>query len=166
LALQDFKRALRQVFWQDLLSWLTRKSNNLLSFDQIRQGLPIKGQHSLGLQVVLLDKIVGTEERQRSHDFDRTFLPRYSHLQERWISIYQAYAEQVTLSPVELLKLGEVYFVRDGHHRVSAARVWGQDFIDAIVTEVEVPRPVERYKKYLSNCCDPKLCLLPQSAVL
>ena len=149
LALQDFKRAVRQAFWRDLLSWLTRKSNNLLSFDQIRQDLPTKGQYYLGLQVVPLNRIVGSVDRHR--DFDRAFLPRYPHLQNRWISIHKAYYEHVSLPPVKLVKMGEVYFVRDGHHRVSVACAWGQDFIDANVIEVDVPMPVERYKKCPSN---------------
>jgi hypothetical protein len=163
-AIQDFKHAVRQAFWRDLFSWLTRKSNNLLSFDQIRQGLPMKGYHYLGLQVIPLAKIVGSV--QRSHDFDRAFLPRYPHLQKRWMSIYKAYYEQVTLPPVELVMLGEVYFVRDGHHRVSVARVWGQDFIDAIVIGADVPIPVERYKKCQSNLCGSEPCLVTRKEAL
>jgi hypothetical protein len=136
-ALQDFKRAIRQAFWRDLLSWLTGKSNNLLAFDQIYQGWPQKEQSYLGLQFVPLNKIVGSIDRHR--DFDRTFLPRYPHMQNRWISIHKTYYEQGALPPVKLVKLGEIYFVRDGHHRVSVARAWGQDFIDADVIEVDLP---------------------------
>ena len=155
-ALHDFEQAKHKAFWRDLFSWLTRKCNDLPSFDQVRQGLPMKRQHSLGLQIVPLEKIVGSEGRSR--DFDQAFLPRHSHLQKRWISIYKAYYEQATLPPVDLVKLGEVYFVRDGHHRVSVARVWGQDFIDANVIEVDVPMLVERYKKCQSNFCGSELC--------
>jgi hypothetical protein len=38
------------------------------------------------------------------------------------------------LPPVELIQVGDVYFVRDGHHRISVARMMGQDSIDAEVT--------------------------------
>ena len=40
------------------------------------------------------------------------------------------------LPPVDLMKIGEIYFVRDGHHRVSVARALGARDIDAYVTEV------------------------------
>jgi hypothetical protein len=43
------------------------------------------------------------------------------------------------LPPVELIQVGEMYFVRDGNYRVSVAYARGQAFIDAYVTEIEVP---------------------------
>ena len=45
------------------------------------------------------------------------------------------------MPPVDLLKVGEFYFVRDGHHRVSIAGALGYHDIDAIVTEVATERP-------------------------
>lgn len=145
LALQDFEYAKRKVFWRDLFSWLTRKSNNLLSFDQIRQGLPFTGQHYRGLQAIALDKIVGSNGHY--HDFDRAFFPRQTRTRNRWVSIDQAYYEQVPLPPVELDKVGELYFVTDGNHRVSVARARGLDFIDAYVTELDVSVPIELAEK-------------------
>jgi hypothetical protein len=41
-----------------------------------------------------------------------------------------------SMPPVDLVKVGEIYFVRDGHHRVSVARALGRTDIDANVTEV------------------------------
>jgi hypothetical protein len=41
-----------------------------------------------------------------------------------------------------LYKVGEVYFVVDGHHRVSVAREQGQEFIEAEVRECRVKVPV------------------------
>ena len=40
--------------------------------------------------------------------------------------------------PIEVYKLGEVYFVADGNHRVSVARANGFKDIDAYVTEIPV----------------------------
>ncbi len=40
-----------------------------------------------------------------------------------------------TLPPVDLVKVGDFYFVRDGHHRISVARALGQQFVDAIVVK-------------------------------
>jgi hypothetical protein len=145
LALQDFEDAKRKAFWRDLFSRLTPKCNQLLALGQIRRSLPFEGQRYRGLQVIALDKIVGSEERYR--DFDRAFFPRQSRTRDRWVSIDQAYYEQAPLPPVELVKIGEMYFVRDGNHRVSVAQRWGQNFIDAYVTELGVSIPVELPKK-------------------
>jgi hypothetical protein len=41
-------------------------------------------------------------------------------------------------------RIGEVHFVRDGHHRVSVARALGRDTIDAYVVEVVTRVGAER----------------------
>jgi hypothetical protein len=145
MALQDFEHAVSKAFWRDRISQWTRKSNDLLSFDKMSQCLSPKGQHYLGLQVVPVDNIVGSEGRYR--DFDRAFFPRQKRVRDRWVSIAKAHYEQAPLPPVELFKIGKAYFVRDGNHRVSVARTHGQDFIDANVTEIDVPGPVKLSKK-------------------
>ncbi|MDX1520852.1 MAG: hypothetical protein R3264_04440 [Anaerolineae bacterium] len=144
-AVRDFERARSKAFWRGLVSRLTRKCNDLLPFDQMRQSLWLKGQRYLGLQVVPLDKIVGSEGRYR--DFDRAFLPRHAHTVARWISIDKAHYEQVLLPPVDLFKIGEIYFVQDGNHRISVARARGQEFIDALVTEINQAGRIELPEK-------------------
>jgi hypothetical protein len=141
LVLQDFERAVWRAFWRDLFSRLTRKGNDLLSFDQVRQCLPLTRQHYRGLQAVPLNQVVGSEGRYR--DFDRSFFPRQTRTRARWLSINQAYYKEVSLPPVELFKVGQGYFVRDGNHRVSVARAHGQEFIDAYVIEIDMPVPIE-----------------------
>jgi hypothetical protein len=140
LALLDFAHAAQRAFWRGCLSWLIRKNNNLLPFEQVRQHLSFKGQHQLGLYAVPLDKIVGSVNRYL--DFDRAFFPRQSRTRDRWLSINKAYSQDIALPPVELLKVDEMYFVSDGHHRVSVARARGQEFIDASVTEIDTLAPV------------------------
>jgi ParB-like chromosome segregation protein Spo0J len=49
--------------------------------------------------------------------------------------VFNLWRRGLTLPPVDLIRVGESYFVRDGHHRVSAARALGQAFIEATVTE-------------------------------
>jgi hypothetical protein len=46
---------------------------------------------------------------------------------------------------VELIQIGEVYFVQDGHHRISVARALGQRTIEAqvVVWQVSGPLPWE-----------------------
>lgn len=139
MAHDDFEQARRRASWRDRLSRLTRKSNDLLSFEKIRQYLPITGTHDGGLQIVAIDKIVGSTNRYR--DFDRAFFPRQTFTRHRWVSIDKAHYEDVILPPVELIKIGESYFVSDGNHRVSVARIRGQKFIDAHVIEIETTVP-------------------------
>jgi hypothetical protein len=91
----------------------------------------------LGLRQVRIAQIVGSAGRY--HDFDRAFLPVQVRTRARWISIGQAHYEDIPLPPVELIKLGEIYFVQDGNHRVSVAHERGQEYIDAFVIEVEIP---------------------------
>ena len=89
----------------------------------------------LGREVVPLDAIVGTVDRGR--DFDRRFRPTSCRVRSRWEHIAAAVRRGEALPPVDLLKIGEIYFVSDGHHRVSVARALGLKEIDAYVTEMQ-----------------------------
>jgi hypothetical protein len=112
----------------------------MLSFDDVRARLNVRGQRSLGHQVVAVDNIVGSEGRYS--DFDRRFLPRSDVLRQRWSNVDKAILQSVELPPVDLYKIGDIYFVRDGNHRVSVARRQGQSYIDAYVTELIVDVPL------------------------
>ena len=137
LARDDFERAYQRSLWRKLITRLTGKSNQLLPFDEVRQALPYRGQRDIGLQEVALDKIVGSVGRYR--DFDRAFLHTQRQTTERWVNVSKARYNEVALPPVELYKIGEVYFVKDGNHRVSVARERKQAIIDAFVTEIDIP---------------------------
>ncbi|GAB4522468.1 MAG: hypothetical protein Fur0018_04270 [Anaerolineales bacterium] len=136
-AREDFEHATRKAWWRKVLRWLTGRPGHLLSYDEIRSRVELRGQHYLGLQNVPLEKIIGSVGRYQ--DFDREFLPTQTHTKERWVNVDKAYYADRALPPVDLLKIGEVYFVRDGNHRISVARQRGQAFIDAYVTEIDVP---------------------------
>lgn len=137
LAQEDFERAYRRGFWRKLSSWLTGDRNELLPFYAVRDRLPFRGQHYIGLQQVKIDQIVGSVGRYR--DFDRAFLPRQARTRGRWINVDSAHYEDIILPPVDLYQISDIYFVRDGNHRISVAREQGQDFVDAHVTVIEVP---------------------------
>jgi hypothetical protein len=93
---------------------------------------PVAGRHELAAQPVLLAQIRGSEGRTR--DFDSAFRPLEEHSRERWISVARARLEDTPLPAVELIRVGDSYYVRDGHHRISVARALGQRDIDARVT--------------------------------
>lgn len=136
-AREDFDVAFRKGFWNSVNSWLRRNSNELIPFDEVRRRLPVTGQHYLGLRQVDVDEIVGSVSRY--HDFDRAFLPKRTHTRDRWESVDKAHIQDVILPPIELYKIGNIYFVKDGNHRVSVARERGQAYIDAFVIEIDSP---------------------------
>lgn len=139
-AREDYNRARQRALVRRFWSAVTGQRNALIPYEDLRKSLGIRAQNYRGLQPVPLDKIVGS--MGRSQDFDRAFLPTQRHSRGKWVSVDQAYLTGVTLPPISLYKVGEVYFVVDGHHRVSVARRRGQTFIDAEVIEVQSRVPV------------------------
>src|SRR5213593_3414708 len=143
----DFQRARRKAFWRQLGSWLMRADNALLAFEEVRKQLRAHARREGGMREVEIDKIVGSVGRYR--DFDRAFLPKQVRTRDRWESVDRAHRERTEVPPIELYKIGEVYFVKDGNHRVSVARERGQVFIDAHVIEVTAPAPVDSVEDLL-----------------
>jgi hypothetical protein len=129
----DFGRARFKSFLHRVWGAISGKPTNLLSYDEIKEKLHIGGPIYRGVKTVEVRQIVGSLNRY--HDFDRAFLPKQDELAARWQSVNRAFYTDVNLPPVVLYKVGEVYFVVDGHHRVSVAREQGQDFLEAEVRE-------------------------------
>jgi hypothetical protein len=138
----DFNRAINKAFIEELKGFLFRKSHRLLPFDQVKEKLELSFTRELGLQTVPTDQIVGSEGRYRS--FTRQFLPLQEDLRERWKKVNQARCSGRNLPPVELYKVCNAYFVKDGHHRVSVARSKGSKYIEALVYEYECDVPLEK----------------------
>jgi nucleotide-binding universal stress UspA family protein len=139
-ALADFRRARRQAVLEQILSRLSGKSADLLSFDQVRQQLKIRGSQRRQLKEIPLDAIVGSVGRYE--DFTRGFLPKGSVSQDRWVGVQVAVSGLVGLPPIEVYQIGEAYFVLDGNHRVSVARQLGATYIEAYVTELQTKVPL------------------------
>jgi hypothetical protein len=93
------------------------------------------GAHYAGTRAVPIRQIQGSEGR--SKDFDAAFRPLRAHNRSRWLSVATAMQRNVILPPVALIQVGDVYYVRDGHHRISVAKALGQEAIDAEVTAWE-----------------------------
>ena len=129
----DFQQARLKAFMNRVWATLSGQPTTLLSYDKIKEKLHIGGPIYRGVQTVHVDQIAGSLNRY--HEFDRAFLPANDQLAERWQSINRAFYQEISLPPVVLYKVGQVYFVVDGHHRVSVARKQGQIFIDAEVRE-------------------------------
>lgn len=137
---QDFERARQRAFIHDAIAVLQRRRNDLVPYHEIRQRVSPDRESYRGLQTVRLDQIVGSMDRFQ--DFDREFLPRKRFIAGRWQNVDRAYYQDVQLPPIQLYKVGEIFFVKDGNHRVSVARERGQEFIDAEVFEGHVRVPL------------------------
>jgi hypothetical protein len=119
-----------------LKSAITGKPNSLLLLSEVDASCDVGARRHAGVRTVQIDQIRGSESRCK--DFDREFYPLQDHTAGRWRNIAQAREQGKSLPPVDLVQVGDVYFVLDGHHRISVARTLGQMAIDAKVTEWQV----------------------------
>jgi len=137
-----FQGVRSKAFWDEMLRLLRGKPAELLSFDDVKARLRLHEESYKGIQDVPLEQIVGSVGRYR--DFTRTFLPRTSGMKDRWSRVYAQANSMEGLPPIELYKVGDVYFVRDGNHRVSVARELNARTIQAHVTELPTNIQIDR----------------------
>lgn len=146
--LRSIKEDLKE-FRKKIVSLFQNRSGELPTFEEAKRRLKIqeKGPRTFeeGIEV---DKIVGGLE-QRKKEFDEHFMPKYDTSKTKRLEKAYLLSHDVPhLPPVELRKVGDVYFVVDGHHRVSMAKKKGRKYIDAYVTEYESRVPLT--KDYLN----------------
>ena len=127
-----FKKAFGKGKREKLRAGLSGLENHLVSADEILQGKEIQSRSYRGLMAVPLKKIVASESR--AADFDREFHPVRKHNRQRWMRVAAGRLQGKALPAVDLIQVGDLYIVRDGHHRISVARALGEAFIDANVT--------------------------------
>ena len=116
------------------------RHDRLLELDEVERRLKPFGRRYLGVREIPLDALVGTDSRASS--FTRDFRPLHASSRDRLRSLEDAFADGA-FPPIVTVKLGEAYFVIDGHHRAALARRGGAEMIDADVTELiaRVPLP-------------------------
>ena len=130
----DFYKAQTKAFLSRIAHVFKPSEEELLPFEEARRLLKPGSEVYAGMATVPLEKIVGSEGRYR--DFNRHFLPKKEHLKQRWVSIDKTRYQNISLPPVRLYEMGGLYFVRDGNHRISVAKTFGQKDIDAEVTSL------------------------------
>ncbi|HTP00504.1 MAG TPA: ParB N-terminal domain-containing protein, partial [Anaerolineales bacterium] len=133
-AIQDFQAARQRAAMQEILARFTGKSTQLLSYEDVAEKLRLQGRTERGIRTIPLDAIVGSVGRYT--DFTRGFLPRREEDRQRWVRLKTAMEDGLDVPPIEVYKVGEVYFVVDGNHRVSIARQLGATTIEARVIEL------------------------------
>jgi hypothetical protein len=85
-----------------------------------------------GIREIPLSKIDATLEPSRAKQFDRRFRPA-APARARWQRVWLAEERGTVLPPILVVRVGDGYAVRDGHHRVSVAKARGALTIDASV---------------------------------
>ncbi len=133
----DFLRLRRRQVLAKLAHKLSREPddvNLVLPYDEVIAALGYEGERSIGLKSIKLADIVGSVDQRR--DFDRRFRPTSARVRERWEQLALAQRRGAPMPPIDVYKVGDLYFVKDGHHRVSIALSQDQTTIDAYVTDV------------------------------
>jgi hypothetical protein len=135
--LSTYPKARRKEMLRRIGGLLTgRRQRNLLNLEEVQDRLGSYEQSYGGLRPIPVDKIIGSVAR--SSDFDDDFLPLSDRLEQRWQSLEKRFPNG-SFPPISVFKLGDAYFVADGHHRVAIAKQRGYDFLDAEITEVHTP---------------------------
>lgn len=134
----DFLRARRHQVLSGLAARLRNDTDDVvqsMSFDDVVAALGRRAEGYLGTKVISLDAIVGSVDKVR--DFDRRFRPTSARSRQRWERLARASRTGEVIPPIDVYQVGDYYFVRDGHHRVSVARSLGLDVIEAHVTGID-----------------------------
>jgi len=124
-AVRAFNLAYNRGRLGQLVSRLLRRHNQL----EVLESQPLSSTRTSRIVTVPIRQIKGT--LGRSADFDLSFNPLRESSRTRWVSVATAMRSGLPLPPVELVKAGDGYYVRDGHHRISVAKSLDQESIEA-----------------------------------
>lgn len=125
-----FERSWRKGQWKRIWAALTGQSRLIPLLKNHYS--PDITTHELGICEIRIEQIIGTEGKL---SFDKDFLPLQRRSKSRWVSVAVAMMSDATLlPPIDTVQIGDDYYVRDGHHRVSVARALGHIYIDGEVT--------------------------------
>ncbi len=139
-AIQDFQAARHKAILGEIIARLKGESTGLLSFEDVRQKLRAQVGSKKVLKEIPISAIIGSVNRYQ--DFSRDFLPGQNVEEERWTNVELATYGLAGLPPIEVYQIDQAYFVSDGNHRVSVAKLLGVEQIQAYVTEVHTRVPL------------------------
>jgi hypothetical protein len=157
----EFSNAMTKAFLEEIKGFPFRKTKQLLPFDDVKERLELLLVKDIGIRTVPLNPIIGSQGRYKG--FTRHFFPLDESLRERWKNVEKAIDAKRDLPPVELYKVCNVYFVKDGHHRISVTRARNIRSVEARVfeydcdvslntdTDIEELTILETYHKFLKK---------------
>jgi len=144
-AAEDFDSARFRGFRRSIRNALTGRAGRLVSLDSVLEAAGAEGRSFGGVHEIPINQIVGSAASPaKASDFLPGFLPATRRLRDRWTRVYTAMVEGGELPPIDVYKVGDGYYVIDGHHRVSVARSLGRDTINARVIDVQTRAPLGR----------------------
>jgi hypothetical protein len=114
----------------------SKKTPSLFTLDQVKRQIRIQGYEVVGEKSIDLDMVLGTASDGRAQDFDIDFRPLQEHNKERWLGVAAAWISGRRLGRVTLVQVGDIFFVEDGHHRVSVAKAMGEQLVEAEVVRL------------------------------
>ena len=136
-----YPRATRREMWKRLSRLVSgEEEQTLLSFEEVRERLHLFQQSYGGIKPIPVRNIVGSAAR--TSDFDDDFLPLKPHIKRRWENLEHLYPNS-DFPPITVYKVGDAYFVIDGHHRVAIAKQRETEMIDAEITEIHTDLPID-----------------------
>lgn len=155
-ALSQFKATLFKGKIFRLAAKVLNRAQHLYDLNALKPDLHVRGSFYAGIKVVSIRSIIGSEGR--TTDFDLEFHPMHEQARERWVNLAIAYLARLPLPPIQLIQVGDVYFVRDGHHRLSVSRAFGQMAMDAeVITWKAAPPFPWQPDTTQANACSPEL---------
>ncbi|MFW6009537.1 MAG: ParB N-terminal domain-containing protein, partial [archaeon] len=95
------------------------------SFNEEFEDSKFKSSSYVGIQAIDVNKIVGSVGRSKKIDKNST---RYKNIKSAMNSLEHFHA-------IKVYKVGDEYYIIDGHHRTEAAKELDKHFIDAEVIE-------------------------------
>ena len=139
-ARNDFHQARSKAGWERLFGLLTGKNYDLVDYNEVRKRLSNAYNIPVTKEIPIAS-IVGTVSRNQ--DFSRTFLPKLVEDESRWVNVKLANESMEGVPPIDVYQIGEVYFVLDGHHRVSVMKSIKADYIQANVRVINTDVPLK-----------------------
>ncbi len=133
-------------WWQHIRPILNGRMSHLPLLAEVIAGQTVVDHVYTGRQTVPLSQIHGSATQARSRDFDADFRLLSPHNADRWQNIAAVCRRGKKLPPVALIEVGGLYFVEDGHHRISVAKADGWTDIEAEVTVLHMTGTMPRKK--------------------
>ena len=132
-------RGRRQLF---SLNPLKRRYNRILTLAAVLEHASYQSESYVGAQEISVRRIIGTEDR--SSEYSKDFYPLHKRMKRNWSTIHRMMGEGTIFDPIKVIEYGGYYFVRDGNHRVSAAKYQGREYIASEVVRYSLPFSLPR----------------------